>query len=105
MKDIWLQRFKEKVLPVLVSEFTPETVILFGSRLTGNAHEGSDIDVVITSESFKDIPFIKRMPMVLRRARFEKHVDYICYTPTEFENIKDKSSILMDAVENGLKVA
>ena len=43
--------------------------------------------------------------MVLRKARFEKHVDYICYTPTEFENIKDKSSIIMDAVENELQVA
>ncbi|MCP5106910.1 MAG: nucleotidyltransferase domain-containing protein [bacterium] len=105
MRDVWLQRFKEEVLPVLVSEFKPETVIVFGSRITGEAHEGSDIDVVITSEFFKDIPFIKRMPMVLRKARFEKHVDYICYTPTEFENIKDKSSIIMDALEHGLKVA
>ncbi len=105
MQDIWLQRFKREVLPVLVGEFKPETVIVFGSRVTGNAHEGSDIDVVITSETFRDIPFIKRMPMVLKKARFEKHVDYICYTPTEFENIRDKSSIIMDALENGLKVA
>ena len=105
MKDIWLQRFEEEVLPVLVSEFKPETVIVFGSRISGKAHEDSDIDVVITSEFFKDIPFIKRMPMILRTARFQKHVDYICYTPTEFDKIKDKSSIIMDALEYGLKVA
>ncbi len=105
MKDIWLQRFERKVLPVLESEFKPETVIIFGSRITGSAQEGSDIDVLIISHFFKDIPFIKRMPMVLRRTRFEKHVDYICYTPTEFENIKDKSSVIMDAIENGRKVA
>ena len=43
--------------------------------------------------------------MILKRARFEKHVDYICYTPTEFENIKDKSSVIMEALENGRKVA
>jgi predicted nucleotidyltransferase len=105
MKDIWLQRFEKKVLPVLESEFKPETVIIFGSRVTGSAQEGSDIDVFIISQLFKDIPFIKRMPMVLRKTRFEKHVDYICYTPTEFENIKDKSSVIMDALENGRKVA
>ncbi len=105
MKDIWLQRFERKILPVLESEFKPETVIIFGSRITGNAQEGSDIDVLIISQLFKDIPFIKRMPMVLRKTRFEKHVDYICYTPTEFENIKDRSSVIMDALENGRKVA
>jgi predicted nucleotidyltransferase len=105
MSDFWLQGFERNVLPILVSEFKPETVIIFGSRVTGTAHEGSDIDVLIISNFFKDIPFIKRMPMVLKRARFEKHVDYICYTPTEFENIKDKSSVIMDALENGRKVA
>ncbi|MFC2146659.1 nucleotidyltransferase domain-containing protein [Acidobacteriota bacterium] len=105
MKDFWLQGFERNVLPILVSEFKPETVIIFGSRVTGTAHEGSDIDVLIISNFFKDIPFIKRMPMVLKRARFEKHVDYICYTPTEFENIKDKSSVIMEALENGRKVA
>jgi predicted nucleotidyltransferase len=105
VNDIWLQRFEREVLPVLVSDFKTETVIIFGSRITGKAFEGSDIDVLIISDFFKDIPFIKRMPMVLRTARFEKHVDYICYTPTEFENIKDKSSVIMDALENGRKVA
>jgi predicted nucleotidyltransferase len=105
MSDFWLQGFERNVLPILVSEYKPETVIIFGSRVTGTAHEGSDIDVLIISNFFKDIPFIKRMPMVLKRARFEKHVDYICYTPTEFENIKDKSSVIMDALENGRKVA
>ncbi|UCH97282.1 MAG: nucleotidyltransferase domain-containing protein [Candidatus Aminicenantes bacterium] len=105
MKDFWLQAFERNVLPILVSEFDPETVIIFGSRVTGNAHEGSDIDVLIITEFFKDIPFIKRMPLVLRKARFEKHVDYICYTPAEFENIKDKSSVIMDALEYGRKVA
>ena len=80
---MWLQRFEIKVLPVLVSEFKPESVIIFGSRITGKASEGSDIDALIISDFFKDI----------------------CYTPTEFENIKDKSSIITDALENGRKVA
>ena len=39
-----------------------ERTLDFGSRVTGQAHEGSDIDVLIISEFFKDIPFIKRMP-------------------------------------------
>jgi hypothetical protein len=56
------------------------------------------------SDSFTNVPFIKRMPMVLKKAPFEKHVDYICYTPGEFNRIKYESSILMDALENGERV-
>jgi predicted nucleotidyltransferase len=105
MKDKWLQRFKNEVVPILVKEFKPENVIVFGSRVTGNANKDSDIDVVIIAQSFKGIPFIKRMPMALRKARFPKHIDYICYTPNEFDNIKNKSSLIIDALETGLKVA
>jgi len=104
-EDKWLTRFKNEILPLLEMELKPEAIFVFGSRVTGNAREDSDIDVIIVAGFFKDIPFIKRMPLILRTARFEKHVDYICYTPEEFDSIKDKSSIIMDALENGVKVA
>lgn len=105
MKDIWVQRFKEFALPVLVSEFKPERVIIFGSRITGKAHEDSDIDVIVVADFFRNVPFIKRMPMMLRKTPFAKHVDYICYTPVEFKKIKSRSSLLIDALETGERVA
>lgn len=105
MNDFWIQRFKKEVLPIILSEFEPETVIVFGSRISGNARQDSDIDVIITAKSFDKIPFIKRMPMLLRKTKFGKHVDYICYTPKEFQEVKNKSSLLMDALENGERVA
>lgn len=104
MKDLWVQRFKKKALPLLISIFKPEEIIIFGSRITGNAHEDSDIDVVMISDSFANVPFIKRMPLVLRKAPFEKHVDYICYTPGEFNRLRYKSSLLLDALESGERV-
>jgi len=104
-KDLWVDRFEKEILPALVSEFKPEMVIIFGSRIKGPANDESDIDVVIISDYFKNIPFIKRMPLVLKKGRFEKHVDYICYTPAEYERLKNHSTLLMEAVENGLRVA
>jgi poly(A) polymerase Pap1 len=51
------------------------------------------------------MPFLKRMPTILKRIPFPKHVDYICYTPEEYEKIKDESALLIDAVENSIEIA
>lgn len=101
MGDIWVQRFKEEVLPQIVAEFSPRMVLLFGSRVRGDADEEADIDVVIVSEAFAGIPFVKRMPEVLKNVRFEKHIDIVCYLPEEFERIKPNSAVLQDAMEYG----
>ena len=102
MNDFWIKRFKEEALPKIIEEFHPKKVILFGSRITGEASEESDIDVIVVAEPFREIPFLKRMPMVVRKARFPKHVDYICCFPEEFDRMKKTSSVVMDALENSI---
>jgi hypothetical protein len=102
--DYWLGKFKKEALPKLVEEFKPEKVILFGSRVKGTAREDSDIDIIITSPYFANVQFIKRMPLVIRKVPFAKHVDYICYTPDEYEKIKNESSLLMDVAENSIEL-
>jgi predicted nucleotidyltransferase len=101
MGDPWLQKFKAEVLPQIVAEFSPSLVLLFGSRVRGDAEEDADVDVVIVSEAFAGIPFIKRMPAVLKNIDFEKHIDAVCYLPDEFERMKEHSAVLMDALEYG----
>lgn len=102
MDDVWIKKFKEEVLPKIVEEFHPEKVILFGSCIKGEAKEESDLDVIVVARAFKGVPFLKRMPMVLRKTRFPKHVDYLCYFPEEFERVKKTSSVVMDALENSI---
>lgn len=104
-RDPWIERFLEKVLPLLKQEIDPEVVLLFGSRVDGTATEHSDIDVVILSSKFQGIPLLKRMPMLLRMVRFEKHVDYLCYTAEEFSVLKHRSVILREAATRGVRVA
>lgn len=101
MSDLWLKKFKQGVVPTLIQEFNPEKLVLFGSRIKGEANEDSDIDVIIVSNVFKDVPFVKRMPFILKRIQFDKHVDFICYSPGEFQKIKNASSIIMDALKYG----
>jgi len=99
--DTWLERCKREVLPKLIAELKPEKILLFGSRIKGTADENSDIDVIVVSNAFATIPFIERMSLILKMIRFPKHIDFICYSPEEFARLKNKSSVLIDALENG----
>lgn len=105
MSDIWVERFQKEALPRIIPRFNPLRVVLFGSRITGRATEASDLDVIIISHDFKDIPFVKRMGEILKAARFRKHVDYFCYTPEEFERVKGASAIIEQALQEGIELA
>jgi len=100
-KDKIILNFKKNVLPHIIKEYNPKEVIIFGSRIKGTSTINSDLDIIIVSQSFQDIPFIERMPLLLKKFDFSRHIDYICYTPGEFEKIKETSSLIMDALEYG----
>ncbi len=99
--DPLVERFKTEAIPVVVKEYHPEKIILFGSRVFGTAREGSDLDVILVSKLFSHIPFIRRMAAVARKIDFPIHVDFFCYSPEEFERVKESSSVLQDAVNFG----
>ncbi len=96
--DEWIERFKMEVIPVL-QKINPLKIIIFGSRVRGDAEVESDIDVIVVSDYFKGIPFLKRTPMLLRMLDFEKHIDFLCYTKEEFEEIINKSIIIRNAMQ------
>ena len=89
------------MVPRLIQEFHAEKIILFGSRIKGEANDNSDIDVIIVSKTFIEILFIKRMSMLLKKVKFDKHIDFICYAPEEFQRIQHTSSIVIDALRYG----
>ena len=100
-KDKLIQKFKQTLLPQIIKEYNPQTIIIFGSRIKGISTLSSDLDIIIISNLFQEIPFIERMPTLLKKFDFSRHIDYICYTPEEFEKIKETSSLIMDALEYG----
>jgi len=101
MRDPWIMKFKQSIVPQIIQEFQPERMVLFGSRIKGNAQENSDIDVIVVSNVFGDMPFVKRMSFLLKKIKFNKHVDFLCYSPAEFQKIKNTSSIVIDALKYG----
>lgn len=102
--EYWLNKFKKIAVPKIIEKFHPEKILLFGSRANNTANKESDIDVVVVSSHFKNLNFTERMPAILKLIKFPKHVDLICYTPEEFENLRNKSSLLIEALEYGIEL-
>ena len=104
VNDPIVNEFEKQILPLVRKKFKPEKIILFGSRINGTAREDSDLDVVMVSEVFSEIPFIKRMAMVAKQVRSSRHIDYLCYSNKELERLSNTSSIVMDALRTGIEV-
>jgi len=104
-QDFWLEKFRREALPLIIHHFRPGKVLAFGSRARGTASVESDIDIIVIASQFADIPFIERMPRMLKLVPFPKHVDYLCYTPEEFRRLKHTSSILIDAMDAPIELA
>jgi len=98
MNDPIINGFQSEILPLLIDLFQPEDVILFGSRVQGTAHEESDLDVIVVSEFFKNVPQHERFPLIRKRIRTPYSIDYLCYTPEEFKRMRTRSSVLEGAL-------
>ena len=88
----------------LLAAVRPSRVITFGSRARGDAGEGSDLDLIVVADSLEGMPFLKRMPFLLKLVQFEKYIDFLCYTEEEFRRAKRPSSVVKSALEEGIVV-
>ena len=92
-----LKQALEHILRVLVAEYAPEKVILFGSLANDGVREWSDLDVVIIKDTPK--PFLQRLREVALLCRPPVGVDFLVYTPREFaQMIADNNPFLLEEV-------
>lgn len=69
----------------------PEAVYLFGSRARGEADPYSDIDLIVVSQAFADMPVWKRWEVIgdaLSDVMYP--IEVLAYSPEEFESKKDR---------------
>ncbi len=85
-------------------DFGLEKVIIFGSAARKKMSRNSDIDLILVSKKFSRKSFVER-PVGLRRIWHLRYpVDFLCYTPREFETERKKVSIVSEAVREGIEV-
>ncbi|ATZ60999.2 MAG: hypothetical protein DDT33_01410 [Firmicutes bacterium] len=78
--------------------------ILFGSVARGESREFSDLDVILVSEEFEGKSALKRPVPFYLEWDLGYPVDFLCYTPEEFEKKKKEITIVREAVKEGIEI-
>lgn len=100
-KDIErLRLFKER----LSKQISIDKVILFGSRVKGKTHKYSDFDLIIVSKKFRRKNSLDRSLGFYKYWDLESPVDFLCYTPEEFNRLKKQITLVKKAVEEGILI-
>jgi predicted nucleotidyltransferase len=85
-------------------KFSPERIILFGSRARGDHLQDSDYDIIVVSRHFEDSHFLDRLTMLFELWDYEFGLDILAYTPEEFERKKAELGVVSEAVKTGMEV-
>jgi predicted nucleotidyltransferase len=84
-------------MEILIREYEPEKLILFGSVAQGEIHEWSDLDLVVIKRT--DKPLLERIEEVLRLVRPKVGLDVLVYTPEEMEDlIEERRVFVLDEI-------
>lgn len=95
-----LRRFRRKV----AQRFGIETMILFGSRAKGRPRPDSDVDLIVVGHRFRHKNPIDRAAPLHLVWDLGIPVDFLCYTPEEFEELSKRPSIVREALREGVPV-
>lgn len=96
-----LQIILKQLTDKIVKDYQPEKIILFGSAVSGEIGVDSDLDIAIIKNTNKR--FYDRIGEVLKTIRNINNkppIDFIIYTPSEFEDMKRKSYFVKDEILN-----
>ncbi len=78
---------------------------LFGSRAKGRPHHRwSDFDLLIVSKTFINKPSFERSAGFYKHWNLDYPVDFLCYTPEEFNKLKRQVTIVREAVREGIEI-
>ena len=78
----------DKIVDRIVSKFTPEKVIIFGSAAKGTAKAGSDVDILVIMDT--ELSYYRRSGPIRAAMRgIPVAADIIVLTPKEYEELKN----------------
>jgi predicted nucleotidyltransferase len=94
------------ILQGLQGKIEPQRLVLFGSRVSGNADAWSDLDLLIIAPS-QDRPVERRLKVrrLLRELDERLGLDIFFYTPEEAASLTDEpSSFLRQILNTGVTI-
>ncbi len=85
-------------------DFPIQTMILFGSRARGKTGRDRDVDLIIVSPRFKWLDFFERGAKMYDYWDLRMPADFLCYTPEEFKKLSRHTTIVSEAIKEGIKI-
>lgn len=79
-------------------------MILFGSRARNRTGRDRDIDLIIVSPKFRKLDFFQRGARMYDYWNLRYPVDFLCFSPEEFEKKKRQVSIVSEAMKEGIVI-
>ncbi len=96
-RGLLIERELNRMMEILIRDYEPEKLILFGSAAQGEFHAWSDLDLVVIKKTSK--PLLERIEEVLRLVRPRVGLDVLVYTPEEMEALVDeRRSFVLDEI-------
>jgi uncharacterized protein len=96
-----VERLRARLAPAILVE----RALLFGSQARGDARPESDVDLILVSGGFRGLSAGQRGYRVRKAWDLPVAVDFLCFTPEEFEALARRPSIVSLAVAEGRDVA
>ena len=85
-------------------DFPVAKMILFGSRAIGKTNKWSDVDLIVVSKKFYNLDFFQRGAKMYDYWNLNLPVDFLCYTPKEFDKLKKQITIVREATKQGIEI-
>ncbi len=89
----------DRLVRIIVDEFKPLQIIIFGSYAEGRITAWSDLDLVVVART--DRPFYDRAALILEKAQPRVGVDVMVYTPEEWTQIKKRPFVKAEILRKG----
>lgn len=102
MGKITIKKAITSFISLLKKDFSVEKIILFGSQAAKEADKDSDVDLIIVSKDFEDMPYLDRGSKMYDYWSFNIPVDFICYAPSEFNLLKKRVSLVSQSLKDGI---
>ena len=81
-----------------------QSMIWFGSRASGTAKKYSDVDLVVVSKEFEGKDFFERPFILYKEWDLDYPVDFLCYTPKEFNKKSKQVTIIRASLKEGITI-
>jgi uncharacterized protein len=97
-----LERELARYLSILEQQAGIEQILLFGSMVTGQIHEWSDIDLIVIQRS--ELRFLKRLQALRQILKPQVGTDLLVYTPEEFQQMREGLFFQAEIISKGVVV-